>query len=680
MEIINCLKTTIQYFLILIATGLSATFARGQNKVDSLMLELEKAGSDSVRIEVWLDLVAEHEYTDLEKAKDLAQKALTLAQKNNWPWAIGKSSSVLGFLGTITGDYTGALKNDNLHLQTVIGTKDSIGIAKALNNVGNDYSDLGEYDEAYYYLTSSFRVARAIRDSLMLAVSLQNIGHVFKELGQYDIAINHFNASMKISEKVNDPDGPAYVKDELGSVYLNKKEYTEAEKALNASLGITRKREIKVLEPQVMSKFGQLYMERNDYEKSLLYYDTAYQLYEQMRNNFGVAKTKLGRAKVKFHEMKLDEAFDLTSQALEMAKILNARILEISCYTQLSELEAERGDFKKSLQYFKNFTALRDSLFGQEMTEKLFQYQIRFETESKDSEIAALSQARLLQDDAIKRQQFIRNILVVVVALTCVLLFTVYRSGQRRVRINKLLIEHQDEIKQRSIELEQLNQVKDKFFSIISHDLRSPINALSGILSLMDKNQITQEEFTKLSKELRVQFNHTKTLINNLLDWALLQMDKLKIQPEKIDLSTMVDDNFKLLSSLHLKELKMTNRVPQGLHALADMNTINLVFRNLILNAMKFTEVGGEIIVSGKEEGGTITISVSDTGVGIAPEVQAILFEKTSGYSTRGTANEKGTGLGLILCKEFVERNGGKIWLQSEPGKGSTFSFTLNKG
>jgi signal transduction histidine kinase len=103
------------------------------------------------------------------------------------------------------------------------------------------------------------------------------------------------------------------------------------------------------------------------------------------------------------------------------------------------------------------------------------------------------------------------------------------------------------------------------------------------------------------------------------------------------------------------------------------------VLRNLVLNGIKFTESGGIIKVASREEGGNLVISVSDNGVGIAPEVQKILFEKTSGYSTRGTANEKGTGLGLILCKEFVEKNGGRIWLESELGKGSTFYFTLKK-
>ena len=141
----------------------------------------------------------------------------------------------------------------------------------------------------------------------------------------------------------------------------------------------------------------------------------------------------------------------------------------------------------------------------------------------------------------------------------------------------------------------------------------------------------------------------------------------------------MVDDNFELLDSLHIKDVTLTNQIAEDAIAYADLNMINLVFRNLILNAMKFTEQGGEITIGAEVQDEEFTVWIKDNGVGISPEVQSILFEKTSGYSTRGTANEKGTGLGLILCKEFVERNGGRIWLESEVGKGSTFFFTVSK-
>jgi signal transduction histidine kinase len=139
------------------------------------------------------------------------------------------------------------------------------------------------------------------------------------------------------------------------------------------------------------------------------------------------------------------------------------------------------------------------------------------------------------KDDKLKKQEFVRNILVVVMALSVILLATVYRSGQRRRQINMLLLQHQEDMEKRSEELERLNQVKDKFFSIISHDLRSPINALAGLLDLLDKGAVKPEELPNHVKELKTRFNHTRTLLNNLLDWTLLQMDKLNLQANRID-------------------------------------------------------------------------------------------------------------------------------------------------
>ena len=653
--------------------------AVAQSKIDSLKQTLTNVTSDSLRVRILVNLSDEHKYINIDQSQAYASEALVISEKNKWDWALAQSTLRMATLGTLMGDFTTALKFDTRYLQAVRNLNDSLSAANALNNIGQDYSDLGEYDDAYYFLTQSYKAARSIKDSLLQAICLQNLGHVFKELGQYDIALNHFTISSQLSKKIGDLDGEAYIKDEIGGLYLSKKDFKKAEENLLSALQIIRERKIYVIEPRTITKFAELSMEKKEFDLSLSYYDSANQLYTVSKNFFGIASIKLGKGKVFLQQQQFAESFNLIDEALTLAKSLNARILEIDCYEQLSLLAEQKGDFKKSLDYFKNFKTLRDSLFNQDFAEKLFQ-DLRFEAQTKDSEIAELSLARSLQAAEIKRQGFIRNILAVSAALTAILLFSVYRSGQRRIRINKLLMEHQEEIKKRSIELEQLNQVKDKFFSIISHDLRSPVNALAGILDLMDKDQIKPEEFSRLVKELKIQFNHTKTLINNLLDWALLQMDKLRIQPEKINLQQMVDENFRLLSSLHLKEIEMTNQLPEKLYALADLNTINLVFRNLILNSIKFTESGGKIWVDAKENGNELTISVSDNGVGITPEVQAIIFEKASGYSTRGTANEKGTGLGLILCKEFVERNGGKIWLHSEVGKGSTFSFTLKKG
>lgn len=654
-------------------------WGQGQNSIDSLQRLLDNTRSDSTRIELLVELSIAYQYVDYERAKSYANQAVEIADQKNLNWAKLISYKQQGFLSALRGDFTSALKFDKMRLPIALATQDSVHLASALNFIGNDYVTIGEYDEAYYYFTQSYKVSNAIKDSAQVAIALHNVGIVFKELGQFDIALNHIAISENLSEKVNDLDGPAYNNSERGDIYLRKGEYDSAEYFLKEALRITKKRKIDVLQPDVVVLLARLNLRRNNFENANAFYDTAALLHQKTQNVFGIAQSKLGKGRVLLKQRNYEQAMILISEALTTSKVLNARKLEIECNKSLAILYEELKDYENALIYTKYSNTLRDSLFSEEMLEKLFLDQLKFQTENKDLVIAALNETQEKQAVEIKRQSFLRNILVVVVALVIFFLYTVYRSGQRRIKINKLLISHQNEIKKRSVELEQLNQVKDKFFSVISHDLRSPINALSGILDLMASNNIKPDELPKLTKELRLQFNHTKELINNLLDWALVQMDKLNIQMVEINLRKMVDDNFELLSSLHLKEVTLENKIPENATAMADMNMINLVFRNLILNAIKFTKSGGKIVVETKEESDQYVVSIADNGVGINQEVQKILFEKTSGYSTRGTANEKGTGLGLILCKEFVERNGGKIWLKSQEQKGSTFFFTVPK-
>ncbi len=661
---------------LLLFISIAAT-AQNSTQQDSLRNIINNAPSDSIKIKATIELSKMFQFSDYDTAKVLAEEASAIAEKNNLNWARIEAYKQLSYLATLRGDFVTALKFDKARLPLTLITKDSSSIAVALNYLGNDYVNLGEYDEAYYYFTQSFKIARAIDDSIQITIALHNVGTVFKELGQYDIAIDHAEMARKLSEKINDLDGPAYTYYEIGDIYLRTNKYDLAEETLKKALALTRKRNIKILEPDIIARMARLYLREEQFTKAFAYYDTVRMLHQKTKNEYGLAESILGKGKVYLRQGNYQDASDLILEALSIAKRINARVLEIDCYRALSTLAESKQDYKLALDYTKQSKVLQDSLFSQDMIQKIYQNQIRLETENKDLEIAALNEMQMRQANELSKQAFFRNIMVVVAALTAILLFTVYRSGQRRIKINKLLIEHQNEIKRRSLELEQLNQVKDKFFSVISHDLRSPINALSGILDLMAKNQIKAEELPQLTQELQLQFNHTKNLINNLLDWTLLQMDKLRIQPAKVDLKILADENFDLLSSLHIKNIHLVNEIPQNTFAHADLNMVNLVFRNLILNGMKFTEEGGEIKVGVETKEDKLVVWVKDNGVGISPEVQKILFEKTSGYSTRGTQNEKGTGLGLILCKEFVERNGGQIWLESTEGKGSTFYFTL---
>jgi signal transduction histidine kinase len=667
--------------LILFISFAAATLASAQKGIDSLESKLRENLSDSARISTLIAFSRAYQYVDLKRSFEECEKAVRLSESKNSQWGKSQSYLWLANLYSLSGDFTASAKYNDLALGISFQLKDSVNMSRGYNNLGRNYYSFGKYDEAYFYYTQSYRLSSLINDSLGMAVSLHNMATVFKELGQYAHAINYLQLTQDISDDIHDNEGEAYNYDEIGDIYRRKKEYDSALNALTRSLKVSRSLRLKIndLIPETLIKLAKTYLDMKDNAHALAYYDTAQIFYQKTDNEFGLAEVNLGRAIVYMSEKKFDQAKVLMESSETVANSSHSWALEIECLENLAKLYEEQRDFKNSLSYYKRFKELEDSLFSQGMQAKLLQDQLRFETFAKEDQIKQLTKLEELRKEELRKQGMVRNILVVAVALTVILLFTVYRSGQRRIRINKLLIEHQDEMKKRSQELEQLNQVKDKFFSIISHDLRSPINALSAILDMMDNNQIKPEEFSKLNKELRVQFNHTKTLINNLLDWALLQMDKLKIQPEKINLRNLAEENFRLLSSLHMKEINMVNRIPEGTFCLGDLNIVNLVLRNLVLNSLKFTENGGSIIADSKEDQDTIVVSIKDTGIGISPEIQKIIFEKTAGYSTRGTANEKGTGLGLILCKEFVEKNGGKIWLESEIGQGSTFFFTIKK-
>jgi signal transduction histidine kinase len=233
------------------------------------------------------------------------------------------------------------------------------------------------------------------------------------------------------------------------------------------------------------------------------------------------------------------------------------------------------------------------------------------------------------------------------------------------------------EIQQQNLELEEVNHVKDKLLSVVSHDIRGPLGSLHLALNLVKSGSLTAEEFQKVSEDLEARLTHTTEFIDNLLQWAKLQMRGETFEPDLVDLAKLADESVKLLQpECAQKNILIKNHVQSGLEAYADLNMIRSVLRNLLTNATKFTKPKGAISISAYRIDDRIIISVADSGVGIPEKNRSKLFTISS-VATQGTKQEKGTGLGLLLCKEFVEKNGGTIWFETEEGKGTTFFFSL---
>lgn len=238
----------------------------------------------------------------------------------------------------------------------------------------------------------------------------------------------------------------------------------------------------------------------------------------------------------------------------------------------------------------------------------------------------------------------------------------------------------EEELKESEARLRELNATKDKFFSIIAHDLKSPFNSIIGFSNLLTR-QIQEKDYNGIGKYATIIQNSSQNAMNlllNLLEWSRSQVGKMEFYPQHLEMVSLIDDAIRLLEdSAAQKLITIGTELPPVLCIYADKAMIAAILRNLISNAIKFTCEGGEVVISAKQKTDELLITVSDNGVGMSRDAIEKLFRIDQNLTTLGTSKEKGTGLGLILCKEFIEKHGGKIWVDSEEGKGSRFYFTI---
>lgn len=252
-------------------------------------------------------------------------------------------------------------------------------------------------------------------------------------------------------------------------------------------------------------------------------------------------------------------------------------------------------------------------------------------------------------------------------------LLGVTRDNTERKKFEAQLLEQAENLK-------ELNATKDKFFSIIAHDLKSPFTAILGFSDLLKEGarNMDMDSILIYSASISNSAQRTYRLLENLLNWGMMQQDSVPFEPETLDLNSLIKNEIENLKyNSEKKNIALINHIHEEINVYADNEMISSVLRNLISNAIKFTPANGNVSIAAKAMSDLVEISVSDTGVGMDEETINKLFKIETSFSSPGTENEKGSGLGLLLCKEFVEKNGGKILVESEKGKGSTFRFSI---
>lgn len=317
--------------------------------------------------------------------------------------------------------------------------------------------------------------------------------------------------------------------------------------------------------------------------------------------------------------------------------------------------------------------------------------ELKYSAENFKNEIELLKRDNEIKSLRLTRLRYGTLSLFLILTLAGIIWIVNLKRNRLKRETNNLLTQKNLELeatlrklKDSETNLKELNAAKDKFFSIIGHDLRNPLNALLGFSELLSGNsrQYTMEEIRMYNKIINDSARNMHQLIENLLDWSRSQSGSIDFSPRYFDLLQVTNDIQSIFNiQINKKKISVLNNIPINMKVFADKNLLSTILRNLISNAIKFTPQGGYITLSAEKSDGNINISVADTGIGMTKEQIGNLFKLETNLTKAGTSEEKGTGLGLILCKEFVEIHKGSIWVESKPDKGSIFTFSLpNKG
>jgi len=368
---------------------------------------------------------------------------------------------------------------------------------------------------------------------------------------------------------------------------------------------------------------------------------------------------------------------------------MESKDIQHDAYHLLYELHKKMGNYQLSLEYYLNYDAIREDMMNVESRTSIANLESRYDLVSKEKEIERLEKENITNQLDLQQEKNLANYLISIAVFLMVLGIIIAFSLMRNRRMN-LMLKHKnheleelnDRLTKYSEELNELNRTKNRLISIISHDLKNPFHSLIGFSDLLVREAERFSEEGKLSfyKSINDTSKKAFELLQNLLDWTRLQTAEIPFNPTDLHVTETIRSALGLLNS-HIRDkgIAMQADVSEDTIVYADSRMFETVLRNIVSNAVKYTPFGGKISISAQDQNEVIQFDVEDTGVGMDEEQVANLFNVDKKASRPGTNNELGTGFGLILCREFVKKNGGELTVESSPGKGSTFSFTVPK-
>jgi signal transduction histidine kinase/Tfp pilus assembly protein PilF len=618
--------------------------------------------------------------SEYPQAMNHYESALDFYRRSNNVIGISRCLNNMGIIHKNRGEYVEAMSVYQESIVYLDSVRNAMDISQAYINMGNLFVYLGSYERALDFFSRALDIAERNDFQNIISLCLLNSGVIQNKVGNYDEALNLYRRALQVSRKLNDP---VLVSNCLINIGTNYADMNEPEMGLDyVQKGLAIKTELG--DERTISNcyihLADLYSQMEEHEKAMELFNRALPIKEQLNDPDGLIRSYLGLGSVAFKLKRYSTAERMAEMGLEIALEIRAMEYIARSYQLKKEIAVNRGDYRSAYQYEMQHHLYGDSLMDEATAKAALEMELRMRSKVLQQENENLKIQSNLDQLLVKRRTTIYYFILALASILLLALILVIYYMRRHKKSSLKLEEKNLVITKQNLKLDQVNKTKDKMMSIIAHDLRGTIgNQLTAVEVL---NRIEGDKQVKIDRgsllgNLKNSAAYSLELLENLLHWSRLEEGASKYHPEEVKLNMLVSNCLSLYSeNAKNKDLTVEKDIRETVVCYMDKIMMETVFRNLISNAIKFSKPGGTIHIGLDRKDGMIQFRVKDQGVGMSQE-DAEKILQNGGISRRGTANEKGAGMGLTLVQEFTKIHNGELFITCEPDKGCTFEVAI---
>jgi signal transduction histidine kinase/predicted negative regulator of RcsB-dependent stress response len=617
---------------------------------------------------------------DYSQAMNHYNTALEFYKKNNMGVGISRCLNNMGIIHKNRGEYADALSDYEESILYLDPEKDALDISQGYINMGNVFVYLGSYEQALAHYELALEISQRLKNQKNIALCLSNSGVVQNKCNNYLEALNLYQSSLEVSRSLNDP---VQISNCLINIGTNYADMGQHERGLEyVQRGMATKMELG--DERAISNcyiyLAEIHVMMEEYDRAIELFNTAIPVKEELGDQEGLIRSYLGLGSVLLDQGQYRAAGTMVERGLDMATAIRAREHLAQGYEILRDIAFALGDYKNAYNYAIVNQQYEDSLMDDATAKAVMEMEFRNRSKALEQENENLRiQSDLTQELMRKRNSFFYSLLGLAVLLATGLALVAYFL--RRLRHTSLKLEEKNlVITRQNLKLDRLNKNKDKMMSIIAHDLRGTIgNQLTAIevIHRLEGEENEGIDQKRLFGNLKHSASYSLELLENLLHWSRLDETESYFYPEEVNLESLIGNCIALFEeTASMKHLTIKEKLEGPLTCNVDKIMFETIIRNLISNAIKFSNQGGSINVTASVKDGMIHIKVMDQGIGLNDEQLEKICEN-GGFTRRGTANEKGAGIGLTLVREFTNLHKGNLHISSKTGEGSSFEVVI---